>query len=69
MERQQIAKAASQTDEAESNLRRLGEEYAAYKAQQQERAEHLQQTLEKMEAKCRKLADKYVAQGLTTVIV
>ncbi|TRY77089.1 hypothetical protein TCAL_02709 [Tigriopus californicus] len=58
LERAQIAKAASQTDEAEENLSRLREEYENYKFEQDERAAAYQSAVEQYEEKIRRLKNK-----------
>lgn len=54
MERRQIAKAANQTDEAESNLSLLRDEYLEYKGSQEERAEKMTTQLAKSETKLKR---------------
>lgn len=58
LERAQIAKAASQTDQAEENLSKLREEYENYKFEQDERAAAYQSAVEQYEEKIRRLKNK-----------
>ena len=58
MERAQTAKAASQTDEAESHLEQLRDQFQTYKQEQEERAATMQRALEKADDKIKRLETK-----------